>query len=63
MMNNNGASPVDTDLAWKICKAKTPKIEMKGDGKPILDLDGDQQEISMDDADLLFRTMFFRGKF
>lgn len=54
---------MDTILAEKICKAKKPSIEMNGDGKSILDLDGERQEISMDDADLLFRTMFFRGKF
>lgn len=54
---------MDAELALKICKAKKPGIELKGDGKPMLDLDGEKQEISMDDADLLFRTMFFRGKF
>lgn len=54
---------MDTELALKIVNAKTPKIELKSDGKPMLHLDGETQEISMDDADLLFRTMFFRGKF
>lgn len=54
---------MNIELAEKILNAKTPKVELSGDGKPILDLDGERQEISMDDADLLFRTMFFRGGF
>ena len=54
---------MDTELALKIVKAKKPGIEMKGGANPVLDLDGERQEISHDDAELLFRTMFFRGKF
>lgn len=53
---------MNTELAEKICKAKEPKCALRGEHF-VLDLDGEQIEISDADADLLFRTMFFRGKF
>lgn len=53
---------LDTELALKIVKAEKPKCELRGENF-VLDLDGEQIVISDQDADLLFRTMFFRGKF
>lgn len=53
---------LNTELALKIVEAKAPKCELNGEHF-VLDLDGEKHIISDTDADLLFRTMFFRGKF
>lgn len=57
-------SAMDTELALKILKAEKPSMSLKaGDnGEHELDLDGEKFTVSTADADLLFRTMFFRGK-
>lgn len=51
-----------SELALRIIEAKAPKCELCGENF-VLDLDGEKMVISDTDADLLFRTMFFRGKF
>lgn len=55
-------------LIEKVLEAKAPKVicGASTEGIHCLKLSDDDTtmyEISMEDADLLFRTMFFRGKF
>lgn len=52
---------MDAAMIEKVVKAKQPECTMR-DGDYILDLDGELYEITLDDMDLLFSTMFFRGK-
>lgn len=53
---------MEKELALKVLDAKRPSLTMSGDGKHILDLDGEKHEVGDADAELLFETMFFRGK-
>lgn len=50
------------ELAELVLKTKTPKIQILGE-KAELWIEADIYPISLEQADLLFRTMFFRGKF
>lgn len=54
-------------LIEKVIAAEAPRVICSAttEGVPFLKLseeDATMYELSMDDADLLFRTMFFRGK-
>lgn len=51
---------MDDEMIEKVIAAKSPRVTMLGD-RNTLDLDGTHYDITMDDADLLFRSMFFRG--
>lgn len=50
----------DEELAELVIKAKTPSVRMLGDNAELW-IAPNAYPISMDQADLLYRTMFFRG--
>lgn len=49
----------DEDFIRKIIAAKEKRVSMR-DGDFVLDLDGELFDLTIDQADVLFRTMFFR---
>lgn len=51
----------DEELAEIVLASPTPKVTLTGDGKPVLHAKDASYSITMDQADLLFCTMFFRS--
>jgi len=54
---------MEAAMIEKVLAAKNPGVKFKGNDQNPLDLDGEIFTISDQDAELLFSTMFFRGKF
>lgn len=51
----------DLELAELVLNDKTPSVSVLGE-KATLIVGVEEHEITMEQADLLFSTMFFRGK-